>query len=302
MSRRDVEFKTEDNITLRGWLYLPDAAKDPVPAIVMAHGYSAVKEMYLDKYAEVFAAAGLGVLVYDNRNFGASDGEPRQEIDPWVQIRDYRDAITFVGSLPEIDDTRTGIWGSSYSGGHVLVITAIDRRVKCVVSQVPLVTGLENARRLVRADIWATVREMFAKDRAARYTGKPPAMIPVVTPSGKPFDPCALPTPDAWEWFTETQKLCAPSWKNEVTLRSVEMLHEYEPKVYIPAISPTPLLMIVARTDHLAMVELALAAYEEALEPKKLLILNGGHFSAYAEMFEASSFAARDWFVQCLLE
>ncbi|MFT5425189.1 MAG: fermentation-respiration switch protein FrsA (DUF1100 family) [Gammaproteobacteria bacterium] len=301
MSRKDVEFKTEDNVTLRGWLYLPDAAKDPVPAIVMAHGYSAVKEMYLDKYAEVFATAGLGVLVYDNRNFGASDGEPRQEIDPWAQVRDYRDTITFASSLPEIDDTRIGVWGSSYSGGHALVVAAIDRRVKCVVSQVPLVTGLENARRLVRADIWATVREMFSKDRAARYAGKPPAMIPVVTPPDKPFDPCALPTPDSWEWFTETQKLRAPSWKNEVTLRSVEMLHEYEPKVYIPAISPTPLLMIVGRTDHLTMVELALAAYEEALEPKKLVILDGGHFGAYVETFDESSSAASEWFVQHLI-
>lgn len=301
MSRKDVEFKTEDNVTLRGWLYLPDAAKSLVPAIVMAHGYSAVKEMYLDKYAEAFAAAGLGVLVYDNRNFGASDGEPRQEIDPWAQVRDYRDTITFASSLPEIDNTRIGVWGSSYSGGHALVVAAIDRRVKCVVSQVPLVTGLENARRLVRADIWATVREMFCKDRTARYAGKPPAMIPVVTPPDKPFVPCALPTPDSWEWFTETQKLRAPSWKNEVTLRSVEMLHEYEPKVYIPAISPTPLLMLVGRTDHLTMVELALAAYEEALEPKKLVILDGGHFGAYVETFDESSSVASEWFVQHLM-
>jgi fermentation-respiration switch protein FrsA (DUF1100 family) len=301
MSRKDIEFKTEDNVTLRGWLYLPDDAKVPLPAIVMAHGYSAVKEMYLDKYAEVYAEAGFAVLVYDNRNFGASDGEPRQEIDPWTQVRDYRDTITFISTLPEIDSSRIGIWGSSYSGGHALVVAAFDRRVKCVVSQVPLVRGLENARRLVRADMWATVREMFNKDRAARYAGKPPAMIPVVTPPDKPFDPCALPTPDSWQWFTETQKLRAPSWKNEVTLRSVEMLHEYEPEAYIPAISPTPLLMLVGRTDHLTMVELALAAYEEALEPKKLVILDGGHFDAYIETFVESSSAARDWFSQHLL-
>jgi fermentation-respiration switch protein FrsA (DUF1100 family) len=83
----------------------------------MAHGFSAVKEMYLDKFAEVFAEAGLGALVFDNRNFGASGGEPRQEIDPWEQVRDYRDAITFVETLPETDADRIGIWGSSYSGG-----------------------------------------------------------------------------------------------------------------------------------------------------------------------------------------
>ena len=78
----------------------------------MAHGYSAVKEMYLERFAEVFAEAGVGaVVVFDNRNFGASDGEPRQEIDPWQQLRDYRDAITCASDLPEVDAERIGIWG-----------------------------------------------------------------------------------------------------------------------------------------------------------------------------------------------
>ena len=81
MSRTDVEFNAEGT-TLRGWLYHPDGAEEttPVPGIVMAHGFSAVKEMYLDSFAEVFAAAGLAALVFDNRNFGASDGEPRHSI------------------------------------------------------------------------------------------------------------------------------------------------------------------------------------------------------------------------------
>ena len=80
-------------------LYLPDGASGAVPGIVMAHGFSAVKEQHLDTFAEVFAGAGFGVLVFDNRNFGASDGEPRQEIDPVQQVRDYRHAITFIGTL-----------------------------------------------------------------------------------------------------------------------------------------------------------------------------------------------------------
>src|SRR5229473_7229021 len=83
--RKDIEFKTEDGIKLRGWHYLPEKRTGKVPTIVMAHGFSAVKEMYLDRFADAFAAAGLGALVFDNRNFGASDGEPRQEIDPWQQ-------------------------------------------------------------------------------------------------------------------------------------------------------------------------------------------------------------------------
>ena len=90
-------------------------------------------------------------MVFDNRNFGASGGEPRQEIDPRKQVRDYRDAITFAETLPETDVDRIGIWGSSYSGGHVLVVGAIDRR----------------------ADFWAGLHRMFDDDRRNRYAGQP---------------------------------------------------------------------------------------------------------------------------------
>ena len=296
--RRDVEFNAE-GVTLRGWLYTPDRASGAVPVIVMAHGFSAVKEMYLDSFAEVFAAAGLNVLVFDNRNFGASDGEPRQEIDPWLQVSDYRDAITFAETLPEADPARIGIWGSSYSGGHVMVVGAIDRRVKCVVAQVPLASGHDNARRLIRADYLAGVQQMFADDRRARMAGKPPAMIPVVAED--PAAPSALPTPDSWKWFTETARSRAPSWKNEVTLRSVEMFTGYEPGSYAAFISPTPLMMVVALGDVLTVADLALGAYERALEPKRLVTLTGGHFDAYVKDFEASAGPAAEWFTQHLL-
>ena len=296
--RKDIEFKAEDGTILRGWHYLPDGASAPYPTIVMAHGYSAVKEMYLDRFAEAFAKAGFAALVFDNRNFGASDGQPRQEIDPWRQIRDYRDAITFCFSLAETDPQRIGIWGSSYSGAHVLVVGAIDRRVKCIVSQVPMISGLANFRRLVRADVIGPLRQMFADDRAARYRGETPAMVPVV--SNDPMQPCALPTPDLWTWFTETGGSRAPSWRNEVTLRSVEMLSEYEPGAYIAQISPTPLLMVVAIQDHLTVADLALQAYQSALEPKKLVMLKGGHFDAYVADFDTSAGAAVAWFRQHL--
>ncbi len=209
--RKDIEFKTEDGIKLRGWHYLPEKRTGKVPTIVMAHGFSAVKEMYLDRFADAFAAAGLGALVFDNRNFGASDGEPRQEIDPWQQVSDYRDAITFAETLPETDPARIGIWGSSYSGGHVMVVGAIDRRVKCVVAQVPLASGHDNARRLIRADYLAGVQQMFADDRRARMAGKPPAMIPVVAED--PAAPSALPTPDSWP---SALSRCSPSTSPEV--------------------------------------------------------------------------------------
>jgi fermentation-respiration switch protein FrsA (DUF1100 family) len=297
MARRDVEFNAE-GVTLRGWFYAAGTGGAPAPAVVMAHGFSAVKEMYLDSFAEVFAAAGLNVLVFDNRNFGASDGEPRQEIDPWAQVRDYRHAITYAGTLPEVAPGRIGIWGSSYSGGHVLVVAAIDRRVKAVVSQVPLISGHDNLRALVRADFIAGLREQFEADRLARFNGEPPVLVPVVDED--PLAPSALPTADSWQWFTETGKTRAPAWLNEVTLRSVEMFTEYEPVTYLPYISPTPLLLAVAEGDHLVPVELAIAAYEKAHQPKELVILPGGHFDAYTVGFDASSGPARDWFVRHL--
>jgi uncharacterized protein len=296
MARRDIEFDAE-GVTLRGWFYPAEGASGTAPTIVMAHGFSAVKEMYLDAYAEVFAAAGLNALVFDNRNFGASDGEPRQEIDPWAQVRDYRHAITYAGTLSESDD-RIGVWGSSYSGGHVLVVAAIDRRVKAVACQVPMVSGHDNFRALVRADLIAGFQDMFNADRTARFRGDPPAMVPVVAED--PAAPCALPTRDSWEWFSETGKTRAPSWRNEVTLRSVEMFSEYEPIAYLPYISPTPLLMQPAIGDHLTPCDLAVAAYEKAREPKKLNILPGGHFDAYVKGFDDSSGPARDWFVRHL--
>lgn len=295
--RKDFEFSAE-GVTLRGWLYLPDRVRGPAPTVVMAHGFSAVKEMYLDAYAEAFAEAGLGALVFDNRNFGASDGEPRQEIDPWAQVRDYRHAITYACTLAEVDRGRIGVWGSSYSGGHVLVVGAIDRRVKCVVSQVPLISGWRGVSRLIRADFLAGVRAQFDQDREARFAGQPPTMMPVVAED--PLAPCALPTPDSWQWFSETGRTRAPSWRNEVTLRTLEMIMEYEPGGYIERISPTPLLMIVAAGDHLAAADEAFAAYNRALEPKKLVIAPGGHFDAYVTDFELASAAARDWLVQHL--
>ena len=298
--REDVEFATEDGVALRGWLYRPDESGGPFPVIVMAHGFSATKEMYLDDFAEFFSAAGFAVLAYDNRNLGASDGEPRGEIDPWQQVRDYRTAITWVSARPGIDASRVGVWGSSYSGGHVLVVAAQDRRVGCVVSQVPLISGYDNSRRLVRADHLAGLRAAFDADRAARYVGQPPAMIPVCY-TDDPAEPCALPTADTHDFFLGPILERATTWRNEVTLRSVEMFTEYEPGDYLPRISPTPLMMVVAAGDHLTVSDLSLAAYGRANEPKRLLVLPVGHFEAYVgDAFRVSAPAQRDWFLMHL--
>ncbi|WP_016731480.1 alpha/beta hydrolase [Saccharolobus islandicus] len=294
--RLNVEFYSE-GVKLKGWLYLPQGS-EKFPAIVMTHGFSAVKEMYLDSFAEVFAKAGFVVLVYDNRNFGESEGEPRQEIDPWQQVKDYRYAISYARLRSEVDPERIGIWGTSYSGGHVIVVGSLDSRVKAIVAQVPLVSGSENLRRLVRSDMIPQLRAMFAEDYERRMKGEKPLTIPVVCKS--PPEMCALPTADAYEWFTETGKKRAPTWKNEVTLRSVEYLSMYEPINFIRGVSPKPIMLIVAQNDVLTPTDLALEAYERALPPKESEILPGGHFDAYVKEFERSSRIARDFFLQHL--
>ena len=176
--RRDIAFKTTDGATLRGWHYVPDSP-GPHPTIVMAHGFSAVKEMFRDAYAEAFAQAGFASVVYDNGGFGVSDGAARQEIDPWLQIRDSSDAITFARSLEHTDPERVGIWGSSYSGGHVLVVGATDRRIRCVVAQAPRISGWQGLRRLVRADFVGMLEGQFAAERDGRAAEGSPALIPV---------------------------------------------------------------------------------------------------------------------------
>lgn len=167
--RQDISFKTSDNVTLRGWFYSPENAQGPLPCLVMAHGFSAIKEMDLNTFAECFIAAlPITCLVYDNRGFGDSDaalGQPRQEIIPAQQTSDYSDAITYAQSREEVNKDKVGIWGSSYSGGHVLWVGAVDRRVKAVLCQVPCVNGWDNFHRLIRPDFVGGLNKLFQDGR-----------------------------------------------------------------------------------------------------------------------------------------
>jgi dienelactone hydrolase len=298
--REDIEFDAE-GATLRGWFYRPDGVDGGSPCVVMAHGFSAIKEMHLDDYADVFSQAGIACVVYDNRGFGASDaapGRPRLEIDPWEQVRDYQHAITYAQGRPDVDPDRIGVWGSSYSGAHAYVVAAIDRRVKAVCGQVPLISGRRAFEMLVRIDFWEPTWQLLAADRLARARGEAPVMIPVV--DADPMAQSALPTADSHRFFSAYE---GTSWRNEVTLRTLELFQGYEPGEYLKRISPTPLLMVVAPNDRLVAGELACEAFETAAHPKKLVLVPGGHFDAYVgEGFQISAGAARDHFVEHLIE
>lgn len=278
-------------VELDGWLYTP-ARPGPAPLIVMSPGFSALKSHYLTDFAERFAQAGFAVVLYDHRNFGASGGDVRGEIDPHQQVADMRDVVSWAGTLPEVDADRIGVWGSSYSGGHAIMMGALDRRVRCVVSQVPTISGYQSLLRRAGERLHA-VRADFQRDRAARYAGEAPGERRVCSEDGV----AGLYAGDDARAFYTMAAARAAGWENRVTLRSSELASAYEPGSWIDRVSPTPLLMLVAERDTVTPTDLALAAYERALEPKRLEILPGGHFDPYVAQAERAIRAAVDWFV-----
>jgi len=138
--RKDVSFKVKGT-SLSAWLYLPENLSAPVPCIVMGHGLGGTKAAGLESYAIRFQEAGFAVLVFDYRHLGESEGEPRQLI--WIpyQLEDYSAAVNYARSLKEINPARIALWGTSLSGGHVIVIAARDENIACISSQVPLLDG-----------------------------------------------------------------------------------------------------------------------------------------------------------------
>jgi fermentation-respiration switch protein FrsA (DUF1100 family) len=296
MRRTNIEFEVEAGLTLRGWLFTPEGDAGPHPAVTMAHGYGGVKEFGLERFARAFAEAGFVVLVHDHRNFGASDGEPRGDIDPWRQIGDWRRAISFLESLPEVEATRMGLWGTSYAGGHAIVLGASDRRLRCIVAQVPTISGYEQGLRRIPPDAIEALEETFNDDERGQYRGKPLRRQLIV--GADPSIPASYRTKEAIDFYA--QPVPSGTWENSVTVRSTRAARMYEPGAWIARVSPTPILMVIALNDTLTVTDLALAAYERALEPKRLFLVSGGHFDPYLSSFPQSSGAAVAWFSEHL--
>jgi fermentation-respiration switch protein FrsA (DUF1100 family) len=295
VQRQNVEFAVEGDVTLRAWLFVPDGAGTH-PAITMAHGFAGVKEHGLERFARAFADAGFVVLVHDHRGFGASDGSPRYDIDPWVQIADWRRAISFLESQPFVDPARIGLWGSSYAGGHAIVLGATDRRLRAVVAQVPTISGYQQSLRRVAPDQVVELEAAFADDERSQFRGDQLATQAVV--SADPAVRAAYRAPDAIAFYN--QPAPAGVWDNVVTLRSTRAARMYEPGTWVSRVSPTPLLMVVGLHDTITLTDLALGAYEAALQPKKLVTIDGGHFDPYVSQFAQASGAAVAWFTEHL--
>ena len=296
--RKDVMFSSQ-GLKCAAWYYVPSGLKEGEkrPAIVMAHGFTAVKEMFLDGFAKKFAEAGMVVLVFDYRYFGASEGEPRAQLFYHEQLQDYRNGISWVSMQKEVDPNRIGIWGTSYSGGHVMHLGAFDRRVKAVVAQVPMTGQWEAYYRSLPAEQIAGAFGWFSQNRADQYAKGAVNYITVAAPEK---EPSVVPLKEWYDAFMALSKN-APTWLNRVTIESLEIGMEYDPTAGIEHISPTPFLMIIASEDIITPTELEKKAFDRAKEPKKLVVVPGRHFDAYhGPKHEAFVTPAVDWFTQYL--
>jgi fermentation-respiration switch protein FrsA (DUF1100 family) len=271
--REDVEFLS-GGARCAAWLYRPEGTDGDVPCVVMAHGFTGVREQRLDVYAERFAAAGLAVLLFDYRHFGASAGEPRQLVHIGRQLEDWRAAIAFARVRDGIDPKRIALWGSSFSGGHVVAIAAGDPEVAAVVSQAPFTTGLAaigagtplGALRLTLAGI---------KDQVAAALGRSPAYIPAV---GHPGTVAAMTREEAYPGFHGIDPP-ESTWRNEFTPRVMLRMGLYRPYAKLAKVR-CPVLTCVCTQDQTTPPGPAARAAERSANTE-LRSYDQGHFEIY---------------------
>ncbi|MEZ5122800.1 MAG: alpha/beta fold hydrolase [Solirubrobacterales bacterium] len=246
-----MEFQSGGDI-VRGWLYTPDRGDGPFPTIVMAGGWCYVKELVQPHYAEMYANAGLAALLFDYRNFGSSDGARRQHIDPNMQLADYRNAISFAETLDEVDAERIGVWGLSYSGGHALILGATDPRVKCVASQIPVIDGYRNMRRVHGTVGFRKFQELLLEDRRRRFATGEDGFLPHAAPD--PLTEISTwPFAETYSTFVELKAAEAPAYENRSTIESAELLMSYSVDPFLPRLLDVPTLVVVAEEDDLTL-------------------------------------------------
>jgi dienelactone hydrolase len=271
MTERDVEINAE-GATLRGKLFLPQG-DGPHPAVIMQGGLGGPADSVYPM-APIFTSAGLACLIYDHRNTGISDGEPRQQFDPWRQCRDLRHAITWLHTQRDVDGERTGLWGISIGGANSLFVTALDKRVRATVALIPPVSGL-SARKLQPTESMARLDALIPADREAQYRGEP-AVVMRLHGKPEPGDPVMF-SDEAGLEFVENMLKASPTFRNAITLSTLDYLFEMEVTAYAERITQ-PLLMVLASHDNVAPVEEAREMYARVPEPKDLIEYEGEHY------------------------
>jgi uncharacterized protein len=247
------------------------------PCIVLAHGFGGTVDSGLLPYAERYAAAGLHAVAFDYRHFGASDGQPRQLLSVRKQLEDYAAAISCARGLEGVDPARIGLWGSSFSGGHVVAAAVADGRVAAVISQTPAMDGVANLLNLSRYAGLGQVARLTAaglRDLVASLRGAPPAMLPVVGPPGST---AAMTTPDAEPGY---RAIVGESWRNEVAARIALTLGTYRPGLQAGRL-PCPILLQLADRDAVVPAKPAQDAAWLATGRSEVRTYPVGHFDIY---------------------
>lgn len=265
-------------VPLAGVLTLPEGASGPLPGVVLCHGFLCTMAMDLPEIAARLAAAGLAVLRFDYRGFGASGGEPRGDLQPLAQSADARAAVSLLRTLPEVDPERVALWGTSFGGAVVLHAAALDERVRAVVANVPVTDGRAWIRAVNDDAQWAALLARLDADRGRRARSGESEIVPVA--DFRPPGP--EPDPDRDAFFARNAAHAGP---RACTLASVDAVLDFQPAALAGRIAPRPLLLIASRDDTVVPFPQAEAAFAAAAEPKRLVVLPPGtsHFAVYVD-------------------
>jgi uncharacterized protein len=280
-----------DGVSLAGTLLLPDGldAGHRMPTVVQGPGWLGLRDGEIYRpYHEALLEAGIGVFVFDYRGFGGSDGDASY-LDPMSQVADWRAAIDYLESRPEVDSSRLGAFGSGGTGGgNAIMAGGLDARLKAVVSQVPIADGRDWLKRMRREHEWHDFLERIRQDRLERASTGRAEMV-------APRDGIMVPTP---ERKTTTIKSDVDHRVPEsVELASAEAIFAYRPIDVVDRIAPRALMIICVENDATTPEDHAYALYDRAGGPKRLVVQTGTtHYAAYAQYQAIVNPMIVDWF------
>lgn len=273
-SRSDVEF-TSDGVLCRAWLYRPET-EGPAPVIVMGHGLGATRVMKLEQYAERFVEAGYACLIFDYRHFGSSDGQPRQLLSVPRQREDWRSAIRFARTLDGVDPDRVVAWGTSFGGGHSIVMGATEPGLAAIIAQCPFTDGLASSLTVAPVSTLRVLGRAIG-DVLGAAVGRGPVYVKTVGPAGSP----ALMT--AADAQTGYPPLVPPGEdvSNDVAARFGLQIVFHRPGTYIKDIR-CPALLCVCKTDSVAPAKATLRHAGNAPNAT-VKVYDRGHFDIYVD-------------------
>ena len=282
---------------LSALLYLPEGA-GPHPAVVLGGGWCYVKELVQPHLRAGLRRNGFAALIFDYRYMGGSTGEPRQHIDPWQQIEDYRNAVSYMESRDDVDADRIGAWGISYSGGHVLILGALDARVRAVCGVVrPSTAGRTCASRTARSASGASRRRSSTRGASSTRPASTPTSRTSPSrrgtwPSGR-FRRARSPS-------SASRPPQAPAYDGRSTVASAELLLAYDVMPFARRLAGTPTMLAVAEGDDHTHWDLAADVFDAIPGQRKRwhVVPRSGHLTLYedADTRRAVAAVAADWF------